>query len=79
MDELRFFNPYAEIRHTGSRLLHWQQQGDVYFLTFRLADSIPARLCDQWENEREAWLKVHRRTVDQRNGARISSALLRRY
>ncbi|MEY2483229.1 MAG: REP-associated tyrosine transposase [Verrucomicrobiota bacterium] len=59
MHELRFFNPYAEIRHTGSRLPHWQQQGAVYFLTFRLADSIPLRLRDQWENEREAWLKVH--------------------
>jgi putative transposase len=59
MSELRFFNPYAEIRHTGSRLPHWQQQGAVYFLTFRLADSIPSQLLDQWGNEREAWLKVH--------------------
>ena len=59
MSELRFFNPYAEIRHTGSRLPHWQQQGAVYFVTFRLADSIPSRLRDQWQNEREAWLKVH--------------------
>ena len=59
MNELRFFNPYAEIRHTGSRLPHWQQQGAVYFVTFRLADSIPSRLRDQWQNEREAWLKVH--------------------
>jgi putative transposase len=59
MSELRFFNPYAEIRHTGSRLPHWQQQGAVYFVTFRLADSIPSRLRDQWQNEREEWLKVH--------------------
>jgi REP element-mobilizing transposase RayT len=59
MSELRFFNPYAEIRHTGSRLPHWQQEGAVYFVTFRLADSIPSRLLDQWENERAAWLKVH--------------------
>ena len=59
MSELRFFNPYAEIRHTGSRLPHWQQQGAVYFVTFRLVDSIPSRLRDQWENERETWLKVH--------------------
>ncbi len=59
MSELRFFNPYAEIRHTGSRLPHWQQRGVVYFVTFRLADSIPSRLRDQWQNEREAWLKVH--------------------
>src|SRR3981081_1394748 len=59
MTELRFFNPYAEVRHTRSLLPHWQQQGAVYFVTFRLADSIPLRLRDQWENERKAWLKVH--------------------
>ena len=59
MSELRFFNPNAEIRQTGSRLPHWQQQGAVYFVTFRVADSIPSRLGDQWQNEREAWLKVH--------------------
>jgi REP element-mobilizing transposase RayT len=59
MSELRFFNPYADIRHTGSRLPHWQQQGAVYFLTFSLADSIPSSLRGQWANEREAWLKVH--------------------
>jgi putative transposase len=59
MIELRFFNPYAEIRHTGNRLPHWQQESAVYFITFRLADSIPSRLRGQWEDERNAWLKVH--------------------
>ena len=59
MSELRFFNPYADIRQTGSRLPHWQQQGAVYFVTFRLADSIPSHLLTQWEHEREVWLKVH--------------------
>jgi REP-associated tyrosine transposase len=52
MNQLRFFNPYAEIRQTGNRLPHWQQEGAVYFVTFRLADAIPAKLCVQWEEER---------------------------
>ncbi|HEV2806249.1 MAG TPA: transposase [Chthoniobacterales bacterium] len=60
MNELRFFNPYAEIRHTENRLPHWQQEGATYFVTFRLADSIPSQLRDEWANEREAWLRVHR-------------------
>ena len=34
MDALRFFNPYAEIRHTENRLPHWQQENAVYFITF---------------------------------------------
>jgi REP element-mobilizing transposase RayT len=59
MSELRFFNPYADIRHTGNRLPHWQQEGAVYFITFRLADSVPTRLRSQWEGERATWLRVH--------------------
>jgi len=59
MNELRFFNPYADIRHTENRLPHWQQQGAVYFITFRLADSVPSHLLTQWERERDVWLKVH--------------------
>jgi len=57
--ELRFFNPYADIRFTANRLPHWQQEGGVYFVTFRLADAVPHNLRTQWESEREAWLRVH--------------------
>jgi REP element-mobilizing transposase RayT len=59
MNELRFFNPYADIRHTENRLPHWQQEGAVYFLTFRLADAVPMRLRSQWENDRDGWMRVH--------------------
>jgi len=59
MHELRFFNPYADIRHTENRLTHWQQAGAVYFITFRLADAVPSHLRNQWEGEREAWLRAH--------------------
>jgi len=59
MNELRFFNPYANIRQTKNRLPHWQQDGAVYFITFRLADALPSRLRTQLEGEREAWLRVH--------------------
>jgi REP element-mobilizing transposase RayT len=59
MAELRFFNPFAEIRHTENRLPHWQGEGAVYFVTFRLADSLPAGLRNQWASEREAWLRLH--------------------
>jgi REP element-mobilizing transposase RayT len=57
--ELRFFNPYADIRFTANRLPHWQQEGAAYFITFRLADAVPHHLRTQWESEREAWLRVH--------------------
>jgi hypothetical protein len=48
-----FFNPYADIRFTANRLPHWQQEGAVYFVTFRLDDAVPNRLRTQWESERE--------------------------
>ena len=59
MGDLRFFNPYANIRFTANRLPHWQQEGAVYFVTFRLADAVPHRLRTEFESEREAWLRVH--------------------
>ena len=59
MNELRFFNPYAETRQTENRLPHWQQEGAVYFITFRQADAVPQKLRDEWEGEREVWLRFH--------------------
>ena len=59
MGELQFFNPYADIRFTANRLPHWQQEGAVYFVSFRLADAVPHNLRTQWESEREVWLRGH--------------------
>ena len=55
----RFFNPYGEIRFTKNLLPHWQQNGATYFITFRLADSVPTHLRTQWEEERATWLRFH--------------------
>ena len=59
MDKPRFFNPYEEIRFTENLLPHWQQKGATYFVTFRLADSVPTHLLTQWEEERAIWLRFH--------------------
>ncbi|MFO1486791.1 MAG: transposase [Verrucomicrobiaceae bacterium] len=58
-DDLKFFNPFAEIEHTANKLPHWQQPGATYFITFRLGDSIPAELRNRWLTEREQWLLLH--------------------
>ena len=55
--DLRFYNPWAETSVGVNRLPHWDQPGATYFLTFRLADSLPQGLFSQWAGEREAWLK----------------------
>ena len=53
------FNPYEEIEATRRRLPHWQQEETAYFITFRLADSIPQEKLTQWEAERKQWLATH--------------------
>jgi hypothetical protein len=81
MDELRFFNPYAEIRHSENRLPYWQQEGATYFVTFRLADSVSSHVLGQWQDEREAWVRAHPEPwsfeVDREYHQRFSGAIER--
>lgn len=60
-EDLRFFHPYGDVRQSQNRLPHWQQNGAAYFVTFRLADSLPAQFLRDWEAEREVWIKLHPR------------------
>ena len=57
--ERRFFNPFLDVARHANRLPHWQQPGATYFLTFRLADSIPQALMEGWLQDREIWLAAH--------------------
>lgn len=40
-------------------LPHWVQPGVSYFFTFRLADSVPQSLLEEWVRQRNAWLAHH--------------------
>ena len=40
-------------------LPHWRQDGCTYFVTFRLADSLPKEVVEGWKRHREAWLRGH--------------------
>lgn len=53
---MKFFNDLAETRVSLNRLPHWQQDGATYFLTYRLADSIPQVVMDEWKARRAEWL-----------------------
>ena|SRR5438128_876741 len=55
----RGFDPYREVRIMRRRLPHWRQGGVAYFVTFRLADSLPQSVLRQWRNERAIWLRWH--------------------
>ena len=54
-----FFNPNVPLDIHERNMPHWQQDGATYFVTFRLADSIPKKKLQQWQQERDLWLKTH--------------------
>ena len=49
----------AEIAKSRRNLPHWEQAGCTYFLTWRLADSIPAEKVRGWMAERDRWLALN--------------------
>jgi type I restriction enzyme R subunit len=61
-DSMLTFKPFDErgaVRiYCNGFLPHWRQAGCTYFVTFRLADSIPQDVLDQWTFERETWLSA---------------------
>ena len=54
-----FYDPDAKKEVYSRNLPHWLQRGRLYFVTFRLADSIPAERLDQFKGEREQWLRLN--------------------
>lgn len=47
------------IRVKQRHLPHWRQEGATYFVTFRLADSLPVHVLAQWKEELEIWMHHH--------------------
>ena len=62
---LRFLNGEKEIARTANRLPHWQQENAAYFVTYRLADSIPAAMLPEWREEKQQWLIEHSQPWDE--------------
>ena len=54
-----YFDPAAPVAFLSGDLPHWRQAGTTYFVTFRLADSLPQEKLAQWRNERGLWMKAH--------------------
>ncbi len=49
----------SELHVHRQNLPHWRQWGVTYFVTSRLADSVPAVIADEWRFKRDAWLCAH--------------------
>jgi type I restriction enzyme R subunit len=60
----RFLDPYAPIKKHKHKLPHWQQGSVYYFVTWRLADSLPKEKLSRWIEERDLWLGLHPKPWD---------------
>lgn len=66
--------------HFRGRLPHLMKEGTVYFVTFRLADSLPAREIARLKHERQAILETgprRQKSVDVARGGAIAGVVLR--
>lgn len=54
-----FFDEQAETRITKRNLPHWQQDGKLYFVTWRQGDSLPSEKREQLQRDRDAWQRLH--------------------
>ena len=61
MPQLRFklFNPLTVDASRAANLPHWRQEGAIYFVTFRCADSIPQSRLNAWLEKRHEWVLRH--------------------
>jgi type I restriction enzyme R subunit len=53
------FDPNGEIVIYEHCRPHWSQAGAVVFITFRTNDSIPRAVIEQWEAEKQEWMRRH--------------------
>ncbi|MBM4152573.1 MAG: DEAD/DEAH box helicase, partial [Kiritimatiellaceae bacterium] len=62
------FDPACPVSHLpGGNLPHWRQDGTTYFVTFRLADSLPKETLNQWQRERDEWMEKNPRPCAERD------------
>ena len=55
----RFLEQDQRIEIYRSHMPHWRQEGALYFVTFRLADSIPESVLGQWTEADAVWRAAH--------------------
>ncbi len=55
---------FAEVERRRRNLPHWEQKGCTYFLTWRLADSVPESVWRPWVDERKLFLESHPKPWD---------------
>lgn len=70
---MKFFNDFIEVSKIKNRLPHWQQDEATFFVTWRLADSIPKEKMDEWFVEKNKWLEENSQPWDEKTEAEYHS------
>jgi REP element-mobilizing transposase RayT len=77
---------FGEVKiHDRGHLPHWEKEGATYFVTFRLADSLPRSVLERIESKRQAIVRtanqLHRDlSVDERRKIQsLSTPIIERY
>ena len=71
------FDPARPVRRYRRHLPHWVQDGCTYFITFRLADSIPATKRKELEDFRICWQRDHSAAGDDEPSSALHKETLR--
>ena len=58
-ENTQYFSPFLPMESERRHPPHWIQEGTTYFITFRLADSLPKKKLEKWKEERAQWLRTH--------------------
>ena len=74
----RGLHPDLPIRRYVRHLPHWRQAGATYFVTFRLADSIPQKQLQALKRWREHWEREHPEPRDEKDWEHLAREITTR-
>ena len=69
MFDYRYLNPFVAVDKMEGNLPHWRQEHVTYFVTFRMADSVPQSKLREWRQARDRWLSENPKPHDTRQSA----------
>lgn len=69
------FDPFSEVEVRQRNMPHWRQEGKLYFVTWRQADSIAQKKREELRREREAFIKAYGDPAT----INLTAVLLKRY
>ena len=63
-DHFKPFSKHTKTKKSRAFLPHWEQAGCTYFITWRMADSVPMEKFRQWQRDRALWIAAHPKPWD---------------